>query len=1757
MARTARNHTVRRALALTLSFVMLWGGVPAPALAQMSEEVVVEEGGPDEGQMVVVQEDPAQVPAPDENAQDDDELVVELPQTIVGSVSSPEGSEQTEDLLNGYVQQMLDDAIPDSDDSTDDFAFSTQSAGDHLANADAKLYNALKNLAQQAARGEIAKTEVTIACSELQSDYNFGPWTTADLGVSTLVQDGQLTEAASDAIWRRMPFNLSGTIGSLLADCPYDLFWYDKTAGTAMSMTGISTESVSGEVVSVNLSKASIKYMMLVAPEYALNNASKTTSLNKEMISDINSSVQHAVTKAQSIVNANSAKTKYERLKAYNDAICDEVGYNYDAAGSASTPYGNPWQLIWVFDGDSSTNVVCEGYSKAFKYLCDLTWPNPAQSGIECLLASGMTTAGNGSGRHMWNIVRINGQSSYLVDVTNCDPTSQKDNQNTQGIGAPYELFMQYNEGGTHGSYADGYTFFPGGGSITYAYGETTKSAFTEPELTLATTAYADPHAKTPVAPPTAAQDLVYNGQSQTGVASGTGYTLSGTAQATNADTYTAIATLSDGYVWDDNSTDPRTITWSIARKPVTVTANNASKEYGENDPSSFSATVTGTVGNDAVTYTISRQRGDAVGTYTLTPSGATEQDNYTVSYVSGSFTITPASISGASITVANQTYAGADLTPAPTVTMGGTTLQPNTDYTCSYSNNRNAGTATVTVAGKGNYTGTKSKSFTIAKASLTVTANDKAITYGDAPANAGVTYSEFKGNDSALSLGGTLLYTYTYEQYGSVGNAYTITPSGLVSGNYDIAFVSGKLTVNPKPVTLAWSNTSFPYDGQPHVPTATASGIVHNDSVSVTVTGARTNVGTHTATAESLSNTNYCLPTSRTCTFTIGKGSIAPQVSLQGWTYGEAANTPSISGNPGNGTVTYTYGRQGDNAQPWTEVPTNAGDYVVRAKIAETDNYQSGTATANFSIAKAQSSVTAVPVAKALQYTSASLALVTAGTAAGGTMLYSLDNDSWSNQVPSVTNAGTYKVWYKVQGDANHTDTATGDPLSVTIAKAPNTLAVSGGASAVLGSSVNLSAFVQNAQGSVTYAIAGENTGCSVDANGTFTAGSRAGTYTVTVTASGNNNYEAGSKQLTVHVGGDLSQATIGLADAQSSFVYNGSQQMPELVVSIGDTTLTKDSDYTVTYGENKNAGSATATITAMANGDYVGSQVYTFQIAQKPVTVKADNKTKTYGDADPASFTATTSGILGEETVTYSVSRAEGENVGTYDITPLGEASQGNYSVTYEKGTFTITATSITGAQVSVPVQTYTGSALTPKPTVTCVGKTLTEGTDYMLSYGDNNTNVGTASVTITAKDGGNFTGTKTVDFQIAGKPVEVRAKDANKVFGSNDPVPFEATVTGTVGEDTVSYTVSRAEGENVGTYDITPSGDSAQGNYVVTYKPGTLTITSHPLKDAQLSSIAAQTYTGSALKPKPTVTCAGKTLQEGKDYTLSYANNINAGTATVTATGKGNYTGSKSTTFRINPAGITSVSLSQTSFTYDGSAKRPTVTVKAGSRTVPATGYNVSYANNVTVGTATVTVSGKGNYTGSKSATFRIVAPPAPAPAPTPAPAPQLPTPHVSYRTHVQRIGWQHYVSDGEMSGTSGRSFRLEGIKIRLSDLPCAGGIQYRTHVQRIGWQGWRRDDAMAGTKGKSYRLEAIEIKLYGEMANRYDVYYRVHCQRFGWMGWAKNGQRSGSAGYSRRLEGIQIVLMPKDQPGPGPTCNGITQRFAAPFKQKGKK
>ena len=140
-----------------------------------------------------------------------------------------------------------------------------------------------------------------------------------------------------------------------------------------------------------------------------------------------------------------------------------------------------------------------------------------------------------------------------------------------------------------------------------------------------------------------------------------------------------------------------------------------------------------------------------------------------------------------------------------------------------------------------------------------------------------------------------------------------------------------------------------------------------------------------------------------------------------------------------------------------------------------------------------------------------------------------------------------------------------------------------------------------------------------------------------------------------------------------------------------------------------------------------------------------------------------------------------------------------------------------------------------------------------------------------------------------------------------------------------------------------------------------------------------------------------------------------------------------------------------------------------------------------------------------------------------------------PSVTYQTHVQDYGWQEWKNNGEMSGASGQSKRLEGINIKLQNL--SGSVEYQTHVQDIGWQGWKSNGVMSGTSGQSKRLEAIKIKLSGDAANKYDIYYRVHAQDYGWLGWAKNGESAGSEGYSKRLEGIEIKLVKKGGAAPG--------------------
>lgn len=136
-------------------------------------------------------------------------------------------------------------------------------------------------------------------------------------------------------------------------------------------------------------------------------------------------------------------------------------------------------------------------------------------------------------------------------------------------------------------------------------------------------------------------------------------------------------------------------------------------------------------------------------------------------------------------------------------------------------------------------------------------------------------------------------------------------------------------------------------------------------------------------------------------------------------------------------------------------------------------------------------------------------------------------------------------------------------------------------------------------------------------------------------------------------------------------------------------------------------------------------------------------------------------------------------------------------------------------------------------------------------------------------------------------------------------------------------------------------------------------------------------------------------------------------------------------------------------------------------------------------------------------------------------------------VTYRTHVENIGWQDYVTNGDVAGTSGKSYRLEGININLQGVYSDLNIKYQVHVENIGWQDWKANGEMAGTEGKSYRLEGIKIIL--ESTDDYSVMYRVHVQNIGWQDWKTDGEMAGTEGKSLRLEAIQIKIVPKVKKG----------------------
>lgn len=288
----------------------------------------------------------------------------------------------------------------------------------------------------------------------------------SDLGLDTLVTGNSFTAEAQAKVEQMFTADVSADVllTSLITHLPYELYWFDKVEGIQISYEMTGTD----EYVTIS----SVEIMFHVSQDYAVTEGDSYYPTMPDTTKT--GAARTAAATAAQVVAENQGKGTYGKLVAYREYITKAVDYNFDAANTANYPYGDPWQLIYVFDENPDTNVVCEGYSKAFKYLCDLTWTG-SDPEAACYLVTGTMDGGTGAGLHMWNIVSIGG-ANYLTDITNCDSGT---------IGAPDQLFLCGAKGGVNEGYAAATT----GGAVTYVYDQRTKDIYYQ-ELVLSATKY-------------------------------------------------------------------------------------------------------------------------------------------------------------------------------------------------------------------------------------------------------------------------------------------------------------------------------------------------------------------------------------------------------------------------------------------------------------------------------------------------------------------------------------------------------------------------------------------------------------------------------------------------------------------------------------------------------------------------------------------------------------------------------------------------------------------------------------------------------------------------------------------------------------------------------------------------------------------------------------------------------------------------------------------------------------------------------------------------------------------------------------------------------------------------------------------------------------------------------------------------------------------------------------------------------------------
>ncbi|MDO4805798.1 MAG: MBG domain-containing protein [Coriobacteriales bacterium] len=1242
----------RTAFMVLLAFLLAWGSVPVPALAEMLTEV--EEG-------IVVEPGDSEGTVANQGSQ------------ASGFIEVRDGDSgvSNDELFKSYIQQQFDMKLPES---ADDFDVTIQSAGEYLTESEYAVYDVIKGVVQQVALGEQSSTVIELPLSEVLSKDK---WKFAEVGIANPLSNGVITQEAKEAISAKWSQEV-GTIvdkamDAVWADCPYEMYWYGRAYGTSFGYSYSSEDFI--------FTKASLR--IKVASNYAAGDYNIDTTLAQ--------SVQTAVNRATTIANDHKNEVASVRLASYKQEICNLVEYNDAAleAGSIAT-YGsnNPWELVWVFDGDITTDVVCEGYSKAFKYLCDLS----GRTDVECLTVTGLL--GNvlntsEMGGHMWNVVRMPDSKNYLIDVTNCDEGS---------AGNPDYLFLKgYVEGGYANNYY-GFTTLSKTGKNYFMYDGETKSTYPQSDLELSSTNYDpanDPTTeKQSISPEVTIQGWTYGQAANTpqlteGSNPGNGtvtfeYKVAGSddntytnAVPTNANSYIVRATIAET---DTYLSGTATADFTISKATPNLGTVTAGSVVDDLDVSKvvLSRTNTSVAGTLSLTETI-LSYGTNTYHWTFTPSDTTNYNSCdgTVSItVSGHnwgaaeyvWAANKGSVTATRVCANNSAHKETEtVSTTSEVTAAATCKEPGVlTYTATFLNAAFATqTENVEIPATGQHTwgdwhvttpptatqaGEETRECSVCHdtetrdmdplgqndiSDATVTLSASSFTYDGTAHQPAVT----------VTLGGTALgagdYAVSYRRGGEatsdLASAGAVTVVATGQGDYT-GSASADLTISPRQLTLAWTGTQLAYDGTSKKPAATVGNAAPGEAVTATVSGAATGAGTHTATATisfgGASSGNYLQPSNLSTQFTISPLSIADDAVTVGQIADQTATGKELMPEPA---VTFG-GKALDKGTDYTlGYSNNVGPGTATITITGKGNF-SGSRTATFQIVGSASpqptNISGATIEldqESFTYDGSELEPGVTVSLNGAELDWPFDYEvAYQNNV----NAGTATV--VVTGCGDYTGTARKD---FAIAKADQDIDLLEDVfRATYGDEpFELDVLDWSVDGAISYKSSNAKV-ATVDAAGKV-AIVGAGTATITVTAAGTCNYNEAkvTAQVTIAKASNPIKASAKHAGVTTTY------SPAKAVATAGNVAVSK-AHGAVTYANastnatakkflvNKSTGKVTVPkatsagtyavivkVTAAGNANYeAGSKAVSYKVvvnkAANPMTVKAGKKTASF---------------------------------------------------------------------------------------------------------------------------------------------------------------------------------------------------------------------------------------------------------------------------------------------------------------------------------------------------------------------------------------------------------------------------------------------------------------------------------------------------------------------------------------------------------------